>query len=274
MDAQTEVFLNEEKVFRRTVFSAPRFDNPYHFHELIEIVYIQEGTGTLISGKEVIKYQPNDLIFISSNLPHRFLTDNETKWSRSVLIQFTPEIFSPELLSVEFLSAISNLLKYKHYTYIKNTHCEVLINHLQSITSSSNGDIIGSLIAVLDRIATDFDSYVLREKNHFEFSVSRITPIFEWIGTNYIGEITTGQLAKKVNMDVSSFCRQFKSTTGVTVREYVNQLRVADAYSQLITTNKTICEISLSVGYSSSSVFCRNFKKILGISASSIRKQW
>ncbi|WP_373689553.1 AraC family transcriptional regulator [Photobacterium pectinilyticum] len=35
-----------------------------------------------------------------------------------------------------------------------------------------------------------------------------------------------------------------------------------------------MCEISLSVGYSSSSVFCRNFKKILGISASSIRKQW
>lgn len=274
MDAQTEFFDSEYKTLRAIYFSEYRFDNPYHFHELIEVIHIKEGEGSLISGNEVIPYRPNDLIFISSNLPHRFLSNANSSWSRSKLIQFSPKLFSNEMMKLPNFSFLNKLLVTTSCVYIKNTECAELEYHLDNAIYSKGIDLWHSLLFILKYIASDFSEHIIRENASFDFNVSRISPIFEWIGDNYRENVTTVELACLVNMDVSSFCRRFRKVTGLTVREYVNQLRVSDAYSQLITTNASICSISMSVGYSSSSVFCRNFKKIMGISASEVRERW
>ena len=69
-------------------------------------------------------------------------------------------------------------------------------------------------------------------------------------------------LSKLLNLNQSYFCRLFKQATNSTFIEYLNFVRVCKAEKLLFTTNKTVSEISMDVGFSSVSYFNRVFKKI------------
>ncbi|MGL6312825.1 helix-turn-helix domain-containing protein [Vibrio sp. WXL103] len=272
MEAKSEIHFDQERHLNKLRYSSRLFDNPYHFHDSVEIAYIIQGSGTLISGKEVFHYQPNDLIFISSKLPHRFITDNQSSWATSLLVQFSPDLFSEALLSLDAFKSLNKLLNNQWCTFIKSTQDKELLQHMETLIETESSEVMSSLIAVLEYIAKDLDSYSTQEDGQYTFEVSRVDPVLTWLRSNYRQEITTTQLAKIVSMDTSSFCRQFKSATGMTVREYTNQLRITDAYSQLISTNRSISDIAFDVGYASSPVFCRNFRKVFGVSATTVRQ--
>ncbi|MDF2567034.1 MAG: hypothetical protein K0R90_490 [Oscillospiraceae bacterium] len=67
-------------------------------------------------------------------------------------------------------------------------------------------------------------------------------------------------------------CRIFKQCTGTTIVEYVNQLRCKKAIS-LINDGETISQAAALVGYNDYNYFSRTFKKIYGMSPTSLIKQ-
>lgn len=68
------------------------------------------------------------------------------------------------------------------------------------------------------------------------------------------------------------FCRKFHSTTGATVLEYLNNLRLTKVHNLLLSTKMSIDEIAVSTGFSSAVNLTRAFKKVYGNSPRDFRK--
>ena len=73
-------------------------------------------------------------------------------------------------------------------------------------------------------------------------------------------------------MSYSYFSRSFKSVMGKNFAKFLNEIKIDAAKRLLLTTNKTITEISMETGFSSSSHFISNFSKSVGITPLAYRK--
>jgi transcriptional regulator GlxA family with amidase domain len=109
------------------------------------------------------------------------------------------------------------------------------------------------------------------EKNHND---KKVLDIQEWIEVNYSINFSLEALAEKVDLSLRQFNRRFKSATGETVIKYLQQVRVEIAKNDLIRTQKSFDDISLSAGYENVSFFRSVFKSSTGLSPAQYRNKF
>ncbi len=71
-------------------------------------------------------------------------------------------------------------------------------------------------------------------------------------------------LARQVNMSVSSLHRHFKSVTGFSPLQYHKQLRLYEAQRMMLSENERAATAALAVGYESVTQFTREYKRMFG----------
>lgn len=100
----------------------------------------------------------------------------------------------------------------------------------------------------------------------------QIAEAIEYINAHY-NEITgLDDICAAVNMSKYHFCHSFKSITGATAIEYLNNVRLAKVHSLLLNTNRSIEQIAFDTGLTSAANLSRTFKKIYGVSPREFRK--
>ena len=102
----------------------------------------------------------------------------------------------------------------------------------------------------------------------------QIVSALKYLNTNYKSGITLDDVAAAVNTSKYHLCRRFHDTTGATIFEYLNNLRLAKVHNMLINTDCTIDEIVKETGFSSSVNLTRAFKKLYGIPPTEFRKAY
>jgi AraC-like DNA-binding protein len=73
-------------------------------------------------------------------------------------------------------------------------------------------------------------------------------------------------IARLTYMSKSHLCHAFKKRTGLSVKQYVNEVRVTHARKMLEQGIRNITQIAFECGYASPSYFCRVFRQIEGVS--------
>ena len=101
----------------------------------------------------------------------------------------------------------------------------------------------------------------------------RILKATKLIHANLAGNITIEKLAAEVKISQEHFIRLFKQTTGTTPMLYINQKRIEKAELLLLTTERPIREIALTLGYEDNSYFVRAFKRVTNTTPSEYRRQ-
>ncbi len=92
-----------------------------------------------------------------------------------------------------------------------------------------------------------------------------------YIHKHYAEEIAIADLANNAHMSCSNFYAVFKKHFDTSPIAYLNHYRMSLAAELLCTTDKTISEISDSVGFKDSLYFSRTFKKTYGMPPSEYR---
>ena len=77
-------------------------------------------------------------------------------------------------------------------------------------------------------------------------------------------EVTADGAADAAGMSLRSFHRSFAALTGYRFGEYVRRRRLSKALDALVSSDESVLEIALSVGYGSHEAFTRAFRKEYG----------
>ena len=104
-------------------------------------------------------------------------------------------------------------------------------------------------------------------------SDSALETILEHIHKNYASDIDNTTLAKLVGYHPYYLNKLFLSTNGVTLHKYVINYRIAISEQLLLSTNLSVEEIALKVGFTSSLSFSSSFKKKNGLTPTDFRKK-
>lgn len=97
--------------------------------------------------------------------------------------------------------------------------------------------------------------------------------IIQYIQNHYTEDISLDELASRYNLTVSYISKKIKELIGMNFVDYLATLRINDAKEMLVSSSKSINDIYEEVGFNHRNSFERTFKKYVGVSASSYRKE-
>lgn len=106
------------------------------------------------------------------------------------------------------------------------------------------------------------------------FTQDEVTYAKNYFREHYNEDINIERYAASRNMSTSLFNKCFRSITGVSPMKFVLDVRMRNAQILLETTDGTISEIALLVGYDNPMYFSRVFRKEKGLSPLKYRKAY
>ncbi|OLS33530.1 response regulator [Bacillus sp. MRMR6] len=104
-----------------------------------------------------------------------------------------------------------------------------------------------------------------KESTNSKYS-SFVQMAMEYIHDNYTdSQLSLQTISTAVNVSASYLSHIFSQETGITLIEYLTNIRIEKAKELLKTTKNKTYEIAEQVGYSDSQYFCKTFKKVSGM---------
>lgn len=97
--------------------------------------------------------------------------------------------------------------------------------------------------------------------------------IIEYINLAYMTQLSLSTFASYFNCSTSLISHCFKQHTNMSIKEYINQVRLDKAVEILSNTTASINSISRSVGFDNTNHFIKLFKLKYGITPGEYRKQ-
>jgi AraC family transcriptional regulator len=83
--------------------------------------------------------------------------------------------------------------------------------------------------------------------------------------------LTVSEVARQVSVHPVHLAREFRKHYGCTMGDFVRRLRVDFACGELVKGDRTLAELSLSLGFFDQSHFCRTFKALTGVTPGEYR---
>ena len=106
---------------------------------------------------------------------------------------------------------------------------------------------------------------------HFHNYLERIAPSLKYMNEHFSEEIRVADLARACHVSVNHYRRLFRSATGQLPMEYLTRLRLQMAVALLQSTDRTILDIAMDVGFRSLSTFNRQFRRVFNATPRSLR---
>jgi AraC-like DNA-binding protein len=244
------------------------FDFPLHHHEEFELNFIQNGKGARrVVGDHIEEIEEIELALIGSNLQHAWFTHKcKSKEIREVTIQFHKDLFDEKLLRRNQLSFIRSMLEKSGRGILFSKETTLAIApRLLNLDQKHGFDSVLELMSILHDLSTSRNSRLLSDSSFNQTEISynsrRVEKAFEYLNQNFDKQITLAEVARQAGMTEVSFSRFFKSRSGKTFIDSLNDIRMGHASRMLIDTTQSISEIAYNCGFNNISNFNRIFKK-------------
>lgn len=125
------------------------------------------------------------------------------------------------------------------------------------------------LIHVIEQMAIQFTEQVLQtsEVNH----VSVVKKVSKYIHSHLSEQIRLNDVAQYVDLSPNYFSSLFKREMGIAFADYVNEIRVKESQFLLETTDYSIIDIAIAVGFNNQNYFTTIFRKHTGTTPKQFR---
>jgi AraC-like DNA-binding protein len=266
--------LNREESF---------FQSPFHSHPELELVYVKESFGKRIIGNSVMPFEPGDMVFLGSDLPHVWLNDEmyyqgiSTLKANAIVVYFSKDIFGPAFYELKETQKINELFFQagKGISIIGKTNKQIA-KKLEKLLLKKDFEVIIGLFEILSLLSESQDRIYINNEAystaHKDAKKDRLSEVFQYVNENYKKDIVLIEIAAIANMTPTSFCRMFRLKTKKSFVEYLNEIRVSKACKFLLETDLSMSEIAYECGYKTASNFNKLFKKFMGMTPSEFKK--
>lgn len=215
---------------------------------------ILEGEADFLIKEEKIHVVPGDIIFVP--ITSKYVS----VWNGEPSIKYISMHFifdTPNGLFTE-KSPLLQKITLPEFEKLKSDY-EYIFENADASELSRKMEALGKFHCLL--------SQIISKLKYMDFSDvdKRLLKAKEYINSNYSEAFSVEDLAKSVNMSVSSFHAGFKKAFGISPISYKNKICIRRATGMLTDDkHKSIEEISESLGFSSSVYFRRIFKSETG----------
>lgn len=250
-----------------------------HWHPQMEIILFLKGEAVFKCNSNTFSVKEGDLIVVNSNEIHYCQSLNcGVEYCWLVIDSSLLQSYSFDSCEVKYITPIlqNHILfenKISNDTAINNC----INNILKEYEIKQYGYELAIKSSLFNLLMLMLRSYIKKTLNAAEYEkrgkdLEKLHKALEYIGDNYLFDITTIQLARLVNFNEFYFSNLFKKTTGMTVKEYTNHLRINKAENLLKNTDMNVTEIALNTGFNDINYFSRIFKKYKQVSPTSYKK--
>jgi AraC-like DNA-binding protein len=256
-----------------------------HWHDHFEIAVVEEGRGVFMFGRRALTAEAGDIFLVDDSQPHVALADPGTSL-RLLLVLFRPELIAgpgcreldlgylapfradersvaPRIRGASALAAeVTPVLEQLRTIWDRHDPAE---RHLADATlrlalalvtrHRGAGVRAGAARAAADR----------REQ---------IRPVLAYVDGHCRESITLEDVAGLVHVSPSRVRHVFKDVTGVSFKEYVTQVRVAEAKRLLLGTDLSVAEIARAVSYTNLHQFYKVFYRSCAMSPGEYRRYY
>lgn len=263
----------------------PFFNNKWHYHVEVELIYLEKGAGTQFVGDSIQNFNDGDVILIGSNLPHywRFNnlpeSDKENGVADVSVVHFSELFWGNSFLQLPETKLIKTLLDRAKRGIQITGGTRIKVAGL--IQKMLNADSVRRLILLLETLE------VIAESNEVEYLSSvgfvpnleqsendRVNAIYEYSFSNYRNKIALKEIAMVANISPNSFCRYFKTHTGKTYSGFLLEYKVGIACKLLIEDKLSIQQICYESGFNNFASFHKYFKKLTGKTPLAYQKEF
>ncbi|BBI36653.1 AraC family transcriptional regulator [Cohnella abietis] len=248
----------------------PHLYFPVHKHDnYSEIIFITEGEGEFIVNNQRYHVQKGDIAIFNKGVIHEEFSNpsNPLHTYYCMIGNISIDGFKEGDLIPR---TISPILSQNEYSYKVEYFLSEIINECQNKAIGYQTvchNQLTSLIIMLLRMLNQFHHLHTLNKT---YSIGQI--IIDYINENYMKEVTLKEIAKTFHLSQHYISHLFKNETGDSPINYLITRRIDEAKKLLLSTNKTISEISKLVGYKNPNYFNEIFRKTNHISPSVYRK--
>lgn len=253
-------------VFYRT---KDKFDFPLHYHEEFELNFIQNARGAKrVVGDHMEEIEDWELALVGPNLQHGWFNHKcKSKEIKEITIQFHRDLFDEKFLLRNQMNAIRNLFErsLRGILFSQDT-AKHLAPRLHVLTKKPGFDSVLELMSILHDLSIARNTITLsdisfRANDTLSHNSRRIEKVMTYLNQNFEKEITLSEAAGLAGMTDVAFSRFFKTRTGKTFVDTVNEIRLGHASRMLIDTTHSVNEIAYRCGFNNLSNFNRIFKK-------------
>ena len=255
---------------------------PYHWHEEVEFIYVTKGSLVLRTQNRTRLLQEGHIYFINPGTLHglfgnspfshhyalvfrldmlNFLQTDSCQTSYLVPLCTGKYLFpDSEALAPELTAQIAALIKKAADEY---RNCDTSLTAALSIKIT--------LLQILELLFASQSFIPGTQAGETSGDVNPLKAVFSYIESHYGEKISLEDLAGTIHMNRNYFCRFFKEKAGKTPFSYLNEYRVNQAASPLLSTRLPITEIALNAGFENMSYFIRQFRRCKGCTPSAYR---
>lgn len=213
-------------------------------------VYQVNGAAYQVQGGDLFLAKPNQLITYAADEvePWEYYWVGFNGACANKLVQQTPFSESAPVHHCKELNAVQEALYNIYLSRGPEPQCEALMTGYLYIFMAN---LMKEARAIMPNVGSSSSQYVLSAIKYIQF--------------NYSHDISVDDIAKAVGVSRSHLYRVFMANVGQSPIDYLTDYRISEACSLLKSSNLSIAEIAISVGFFDQFYFSRVFKKIKGV---------
>ena len=247
--------------------------NHHHFHDNYEILFVLSGSLQYFVGSKLYGVPEGSILVLNQSELHGGVVPDRVLYDRYVVV-FKPEYirdlstpFTPLLSCFQNRSPdFSHLITLKKEDRIlAQSLCEKLLSFYQSVQYGADVYQKLTLAELLIHLNRLYEGPPCPRPHGKENAYERVVPVLSYIEAHLSDALFLDDLSHVFHISKQHLCFLFKNATGLSVTEYVIQLRISKA-RKLLRKNMPVSEVCESVGFRNLSHFIRTFKKSTGMS--------
>lgn len=226
-----------------------RIDFPLHIHRSFEFYVQVKGLASITVDEKTYVLQGGQAVLIFPYQMHSYKSSGDDS---AIILGF----FSPEM--------VGEFYKIRHGFIPKNNVFDFSVE----IPDTTN---VFLKKAFAYKICGLFDvdrKYFYKDKTDIDLAKS----ILLYIEKNFAKKCSLKDVSAYVGYDYSYISKFFKRKFGITLKNYVNGLRIQRAVNMLKNTGRSVIDIALDCGFGCLRSFDREFLSIIGLKPTEYRK--
>ena len=271
MEFQHELIIpNEGFPFKVFLFEGGNgnYVREKHWHTSVEIFAVMEGRLDFFVNKDEYPLKAGEQIIINSNETHSI---HAVEKNKTVVLQIPLKQFENYFTAQRFI-------RFRSQDAEADGKLASLIKKLYKVyTARDTGYEFGTMSLFYEIMYMLVKNYRLTEAHEKEIRHSRkldtLSKITTYMREHYKEDLKLSDLAATFGYSDAYLSRMFQKYAKINYKTYLQDIRMAYAYRDLMNTDRTISQIALDNGFCSSRGFSGEFQKRYGILPSEMRKQ-